>query len=195
MIHDVVLRWVVTVLFVFSADVCVRAIAANRRSATGAVSHALHAVMAIAMVVMAWPWGAELPSRPAMLFFFAAAVWFAVVTVWPGGHRVAGGYHTVMMLAMAWMYAAMGGLSLRRGMTHDVGGQAGHAAHAGHGGHSAAAAVPSVDWVALLNWACMLGFGAAAAYWLYRLVTDPCPGIACQWAMAAGMAVMFAVML
>ena len=91
MIHDVVLRWVVTVLFVFSAGVCVRAIAADRHSAAGTVSHALHAVMAVAMAVMAWPRGTEVPSRPAMLFFAAAAVWFAVDMVRAGGHRVANG--------------------------------------------------------------------------------------------------------
>ena len=43
-----------------------------------------------------------------MIFFLAAAVWFLVVTVRASEHRVANGYHTFMMLAMAWMYAAMG---------------------------------------------------------------------------------------
>ena len=55
MIADLTLRWFVTALFVFSAGVCVAALARNRHSATGLVSHALHAIMAVAMAVMAWP--------------------------------------------------------------------------------------------------------------------------------------------
>lgn len=208
MIHDVTLRWVVTALFVFSAAVCLRAIAAGRHSAASTVSHSLHAVMAIAMAAMAWPRGAELPPRSPMLFFLAAAVWFAAVLLRAGDHRLANGYHTAMMLAMAWMYAAMGGLALPTAAPVAAA-DTGHSGHGGHGGHggSAAAAAPaqSVDWVAALNWGCTLGFGAAAAFWLYRLVTarlapppdgsDPSLGIACQLAMATGMAVMFAAML
>lgn len=207
MIHDLALRWVVTALFVFSAGVCVRAIVANRHSASGTVSHSLHAIMAIAMAVMAWPQGAQLPARLPMLFFFAAAVWFAVITVRASGHRAANSYHTLMMLAMAWMYAAMGGLALPMPAQESTvaAGAGGHGGHAGHAGHGAAGPVQAMDWVGLLNWGCALGFGAAAAFWFYRLVTARLVapsggsgaglGIACQWAMAAGMAIMFAVML
>ena len=62
MIQDMTLRWVVTLLFVFSAGVCVQAIVANRHSAANVVSHALHAIMAVAMAVMAWPRGAALEA-------------------------------------------------------------------------------------------------------------------------------------
>ncbi len=209
MIRDVALRWMVTALFAFSAAVCLRGVAVGRHSAASTISHSLHAVMAIAMAVMAWPRGADLPSRPPMLFFLAAAVWFAVILVRDRGHRLANGYHTAMMLAMAWMYAAMGGLPLpmpTTAMAAADAGHGGHGGHAGHGGHVAAAAPGhSVDWVAGLNWACLVGFGAAAAFWFYRLVTarlappsdgsDPSLGIACQLAMATGMAVMFAAAL
>ena len=58
MIQDIALRWCVTVLFLFSAAVCVRGMVTGRHSPRGAVSHALHAIMAIAMAVMAWPRGA-----------------------------------------------------------------------------------------------------------------------------------------
>lgn len=210
MIADLTLRWFVTALFVFSAGVCVAAIARNRHSATGLVSHALHAIMAVAMAVMAWPRGADLPSRAPMIFFLAAAVWFLVVTVRASEHRVANGYHTFMMLAMAWMYAAMGGLPLPRrqepaptaatsgtsmpGMPGmDMPGSSGHAG-AGPAG-----------WVAMLNWVCAVGFAAAAVFWFYRFVTarvqsssdesHSTVGILCQLAMATGMAIMFAVML
>ena len=114
MIQDLALRWVVTLLFVFSAAVCVQAIAAHRHLVSHVISHSLHAVMAIAMAVMAWPRGAELPTRAPMIFFAAAAVWFAVITLRTTDHRVGNAYHTLMMAAMAWMYAAMGGIPLQK---------------------------------------------------------------------------------
>ncbi len=218
MISDVALRWFVTVLFLFSAAVCVRGIITGRHSPQTLVSHTLHAVMALAMAVMAWPRGAELPTRAPMIFFAAAALWFAVITVAGRQHRVANGYHTLMMLAMAWMYAAMGGLPLRRepsmadmtGMHSFDGASGGHGGHAGHGSHSAGHAAghgggDTAAWVGIVNWVCAVGFAAAAVFWLYRYVTtriapsagtaDAGLGILCQFAMAAGMAIMFAVML
>lgn len=226
MIHDLALRWIVTALLAFSAGVCVSGIARNRHSAANLVGHSLHAVMAIAMAVMAWPWGAELPPRAPMYFFVAAAVWFALVTVRTAGHHLANAYHTLMMLAMAWMYAAMGGLSLRPGGTVptampdkptampdmpaamlDMPGMDGAAGHAGHAGHAAAthSGAESTTWVGTLNWLCAVGFAIATVFWLYRLVTARLQpegdegrssvGILCQLAMAAGMAVMFGVML
>lgn len=228
MIQDVALRWFVTVLFGFSAAVCVRAIVTGRHSRRGMISHGLHAVMAVAMAVMAWPRGADLPTLAPMIFFAAAALWFAVITVTAGEHRAANGYHTLMMLAMAWMYAVMGGLPLQKAAQSDMAGMsdmpdmpgmgaasghAGHAGHAGHGGHgghgSHAAAAHTTDdgaaWIGVLNWVCAVGFGIAAVFWLYRFITvrvqgrDSEPGqsvgILCQVAMAAGMAIMFAVML
>ena len=114
-------------------------------------------------------------------------------------------YHAAMMAAMAWMYAVMGKLIPGQGGDSGQDGHGGHAGHTGHAGHAETAPAPPVDWAALLNWACTLGFGAAAVYWLYRLVivrlrppsdgSDRVLGIACQMAMATGMAVMFAVML
>lgn len=221
MISDLALRWIVTLLFLFSAGVCISAIAKNRHSRENLVSHSLHAIMALAMAVMAWPRGAELPTRAPMIFFLIAAVWFAVLSLRTVGHRVANTYHALMMLAMSWMYAAMGGLPLRRQesqATADMAGMdmagmpvmdssAGHAGHAGHGGASAGmqSGAEPATWVGILNWLCTIGFAAAAVYWLYRFVTarvqprgDEAPssvGILCQLAMAAGMAIMFGVML
>lgn len=218
MIADLTLRWIVTVLFVFSAGVCISAIATNRHSGVNLVSHSLHAIMAIAMAVMAWPRGADLPTRAPMIFFLAAAVWFAVVTVRASAHRVANAYHTLMMLAMAWMYAAMGGLPLSQkgeaaptampGM--DMAGMPGmdgssaHSGHAGHAGGGSSGAEPA-SWVGMLNWVCTIGFTIAAVFWLYRFITARLQpsgdtpqqtfGVLCQLAMATGMAIMFGVML
>ena len=212
MIQDPALRWIVTLLFLFSAGVCIAAIVRNRHSVANLISHSLHAVMAIAMAVMAWPRGAELPARAPMLLFLAAAVWFLIVTVQSTGHRMANSYHALMMLAMAWMYAAMGGLPLRSredsastAMPEMAGMGSGHAGHGGHAGHLAAApsAAESGDWTGTLNWLFTLGFAASAVFWLYRFITTRLKpskdvssvGVLCQLAMAAGMAVMFGVML
>ncbi len=224
MIHDIALRWFVTLLFVFSAGVCLSAILANRHSLPSLISHALHAVMAIAMAVMAWPRGADIPARAPMIFFAAAAVWFVVVTVRTAGHRPANLYHTLMMLAMAWMYAAMGGLPLSKadsgtGMSGTDGmapsaGHGGHGSHAtagdaagatGHAGHSGHSGSDTAVWVGTLNWVCAVGFAVAAVFWLYRYITmrlQPTEesagqglGVLCQVAMATGMAIMFSVML
>lgn len=193
MIHDVALRWFVTLLFVFSAGVCLSAILGNRHSLPSLISHSLHAVMAIAMAVMAWPRGAEIPARAPMIFFAAAAVWFVVVTVRTAGHRRANVYHTLMMLAMAWMYAAMGGLPLSKsdsgtemagmpGMSGPDGmassaGHGGHGSHtpagdaAGHAGHAGHSGADTAAWVGAVNWVCAIGFAAAAVFWLYRYIT------------------------
>jgi hypothetical protein len=210
-IQDLTLRWIVTLLFLFSAAVCFRSIAAGRHSGADVISHSLHAVMAVAMAVMAWPRGADLPPRAPMVFFAAAALWFAVVTARTAGHRAADGYHAAMMLAMAWMYAAMGGLPVP---TDDGGAMAGAdvsmagmgGGHAGHGGGAATGlAAEPLGWYGALNRLCVIAFAVAAAYWLYRFViarlrgsagtADHSVGILCQFAMAAGMGIMFAVML
>lgn len=210
MIQDVALRWVVTLLFGFSAVVCIRAIIGNRHSAAAVISLSLHALMAIAMAVMAWPRGAELPTRAPMVIFAVAALWFAVMTGRNGGQRAANSYHTLMMLAMAWMYAAMGGLPLRTTAHPDMAGMDGMSGmspseHAGHGSHSGHAAGATAGWVGAVNWLFALGFGIAALFWLYRYITTGRQGkeeasgrrvgVLCQAAMASGMAIMFAVML
>jgi len=85
-------------------------------------------------------------------------------------------------------------------------GHAGHAGHTGHGGHGAGdSGTQFAAWVGALNWMCTIGFSVAAVFWLYRLITGRLQsaedeshstvGILCQLAMAAGMAIMFGVML
>ena len=224
MIQDLTLRWIVTLLFVVSAAECVYSLAAGRRSVTSIVGHSLHAIMAVAMAVMAWPSGAALPTRAPMVFFAAAAVWFAVIAIRDAAHRWGSGYHALMMLAMAWMYAAMGGLPLRRTDSSDMdmsgmdgppadgghGGHAGHGGHGGHGGHAghsgagpAASATP--EWVGVLNWVCAVGFAIATVVWIYRYIAARLRGsvessgqqfgMLSRAMMAAGMAIMFGVML
>lgn len=227
MIQDLALRWVVTLLFVLSAVECGYAIAAGKRTVTGMVGQGLHLVMAVAMAVMAWPRGAELPTIAPMVFFLLAAAWFLGVVLTQPDHRIVNGYHALMMLAMAWMYAVMNGRLLpadtppaqQNGPTggghhHGSGGQQ-HGAHAdmsptnmaptgtGDMGHSTHGGYPA--WVDAINWFWTVGFALSALWWSYRGFTDlrtqpRAPAyerlsVIGQAMMAAGMAIMFAVML
>lgn len=221
MIQDVTLRWIVTLLFVLSAAECVFAIAVGHRRWPSVISYSLHAIMAVAMAVMAWPRGAALPTIPPMVFFLLATVWFAVIasTAAAAGHRIATIYHALMMLAMAWMYAVMNGRVLPAGpASSSDAGAGGH--HGGHAsmpgmdmsdmpgmdmGDSAGATTGYPDWIAALNWVCTIGFAVAAVVWLYRYLAARQSrsggdavhqlGMLSQAMMAIGMAVMFAVML
>lgn len=224
MIGDLALRWFVTVLFVLAAAECLYALAVGNRRPATVVSQLLHIVMAVAMAVMAWPWGAALPTVAPMVFFLLATGWFVAVTASPlgTGHRIAGSYHALMMLAMAWMYAVMNGHVLpgQASYVADAGSaQSGASGHAGHAGMNMPGmdmpgmATPMADssglgypaYITTLNWVCTVGFGLAAAYWLVRYLAmrmdrEPSDagvplGCLCQSMMAAGMAIMFGVML
>ena len=211
MIDDLFLRWIVTALFVLSAAECVYAIATGRRVWTHIVSQALHLVMALAMVVMAWPWGMVLPTTGPMLFFAVAALWFVALTFVRAGHRGINAYHAAMMLAMVWMYAVMSGslLPAPSDGTSPAGSVGGHHSMPGMPGMEmpggSAESTGSAPFITGINWLCAVGFALAAVWWLYRYFvqrkaepTQPSHrflGIAAQAMMAAGMAVMFGVML
>lgn len=212
MIADLALRWVVTGLFALSAFECTYALAGSRGRPSAAVSQLLHLAMAIAMVVMAWPRGAELPTQGPMFFFVAAAVWFVAGLVRSGTKHdhLVDGYHAAMMLAMAWMYAVMDGNVIGRYTetvaegSHDMPAMhpAGH-----HGGTAMAVEHVSVQpplWIPAINWLLTIGFVIATAVWLYRYFAGrqrsetPASshfGTLCRAMMAAGMAIMFGVML
>ena len=215
MIQDLPLRWLVTALFVLSAAECSYALATGRRVWTHVIGQSLHFVMAVAMAIMAWPRGAALPTTAPMVFFLFATVWFLLLALAQSGHRGINAYHAVMMLAMAWMYAVMGGSLLAA--PPEGGGEAGiPAAH--HG--SSANSMPGMNmpgmsgsdegpgqplFITGLNWLCAVGFALATVWWLYRYFvarkaepTQPKHrflGTASQAMMAVGMAIMFGAML
>lgn len=222
MIADLTLRWVVTLLFAAAAGECLLTLVVARHHRAAAIGHGLHLLMAIAMAVMAWPRGAALPTTGPMVVFLFATVWFlavAAVVATTAEGRLVNGYHAVMMFAMAWMYAVMNGsilpghaAGISTGSGHGGGG--GHAGHAGHGGGSSnmpamehsAGAVSAPAYIDAVNWFWTVAFAVAAVFWTYRyFVTRRADagttlnlvhfGTLCQAAMAAGMSIMFGVML
>ncbi|MDI3313126.1 MAG: DUF5134 domain-containing protein [Mycobacterium sp.] len=210
MIHDLLLRWMVTGLFVLGAAESGLTILTERRPWTSVVDHGLHFVMAVAMAVMAWPWSAGFPTTGPAVFFLLAAMWFAataIATARTATQRGVCGYHGLMMLAMAWMYALMNGhlLPVRSGTQHrasldtpmpgmDI----------ARMNMSAGGASPS--WVSAVNWIGTLGFALAAVFWMSRVVRTrrnpkrrphasecgpPGHSALAQAVIAAGMSIMF----
>lgn len=111
-IDDIVLRWIVTVLFAASTAGYAYIMSAQRVRSIDSVNHLLHLAMSMAMLVMAWPAGMTRSAVGPMAFFLLAAVWFVfasgrVPSGMPG--RLTNGYHAAKMTAMAWMYAVMAG--------------------------------------------------------------------------------------
>ncbi|AFA74774.1 putative integral membrane protein [Gordonia polyisoprenivorans VH2] len=197
MIDDIVLRWVVTILFALAAAQCAYLMLTRRMPWEAYVGHVLHLVMSVAMLVMAWPFSADWPTAGPMWFFVVAAAWFLVSlalhprlrptddcgcvppTTTPFG-RLAAVYHATMMGAMAWMYAVMNGIVLPGGPTTQ-------AMAMGSPGPSVTVLahnhddmpgmnMPGMDvghhaaqpgYVTPVNWILTIGFALAAAVWLY----------------------------
>jgi hypothetical protein len=208
MTADVALRWVVTVLFGLSVAECAQALLAHRGQWPTVVNHALHLVMSVAMIVMAWPWGMNVPTFPSMLLFLLAALWFAGLglAVSTQTHdRLVNAYHAVMMAAMAWMYAAMNGDLLTGTSAHAPNHPGMNMPGMGTPTTDPTADASGTGWIATVSWLLVAFFAGAAAYWLYRYIGErrAAPrgagalahaGVLCQAFMAAGMAISFAVM-
>ncbi|WP_136450069.1 DUF5134 domain-containing protein [Mycobacterium tuberculosis] len=207
MIHDLMLRWVVTGLFVLTAAECGLAIIAKRRPWTLIVNHGLHFAMAVAMAVMAWPWGARVPTTGPAVFFLLAAVWFgatAVVAVRGTATRGLYGYHGLMMLATAWMYAAMNPRLLPvRSCTEYATEPDGSMPAMDMTAMNMPPNSGSPIWFSAVNWIGTVGFAVAAVFWACRVVMERrqeatqsrLPGSIGQAMMAAGMAMLFFAML
>nr|WP_277349038.1 DUF5134 domain-containing protein [Streptomyces sp. HNM0575] len=152
-----------------------RAVRSSRPA--GGVSHLLHATMAVAMAVMCWPQGMEMPAVPQVVFFAAAALWYPVAAAagGPGGtgpsrsrRMLAALPHSAVMAGMAWMLHAM---NESMGGAHQASGATGHGAAGGH--HGAAPtelATMSLHGTAQQTVAWILGavFLALSLWWLAR---------------------------
>ena len=132
----------------------------------------------------AWPWSAQLPTTEPAVFFLVAAIWFvtiAVVGAQTTARRVLYGYHGLMMLATAWMYAIMNGdlLPLQSMNMPRSGG--------------------APVWFTAVGWFGTLSFAAAAVFWTYRYFVERHSeatrrrslGSLCQAMMATGTTIFF----
>lgn len=202
MIEDLPLRWAVTGLFLLSGVGF--ALVLDRRSWTSAISHGLHLTMAIAMAVMAWPQSRRLPATPAEVFFLAAAVWFVLTAILAArviASRLARSYHAVKMLAMAWMYAVMGG-HLTPTSPHGAPDMSMPGMEMAQAQESTSEAAH--NWIGTGNWVWVAIFAVAALVWGYRFLKlrrrrgkrwwRSRLGSAVQVTTAVGMAIMFAAM-
>lgn len=117
------LRWVFTLVFALTALHGILRSVPPAVALADRVDHALHAVMGLSMIAMAWPWGMDAPALPQVVVFAAGTVWFVCSVPFRGD----GGFrpkkllgtllHAVMMAAMAWMVAVMdsGGMTAGHG--------------------------------------------------------------------------------
>ncbi|OMC52106.1 hypothetical protein A5745_02115 [Mycobacterium sp. IS-2888] len=202
MIDDVLLSWVVTGLCALSAAAWGLALVGRHRSWTEVVRCGLHFAMAVAMAVMVWPWGAQLPATAPAVFFAVAALWFVTLALVPAETvplRTVYGYHALMMLAMVWMYAFIHGLVLpHHSSTH---------LHAGMemADTTASTTAGSPGWIATMNWFWFVGFVAATVFWASGLGIKRSDGSTyrssrslttpAHAAMAAAMSIMFGATL
>lgn len=155
MITHPIQLWIFTIAFICIALYLLARLVSERRNPGQAVSHGLHALMALDMVAMAWPWWEVIPWWPQLILFSVATGWFLVMallrarrivprdavvghTAW---HQLV---HALMMGAMVWMVAVMA-----------PGQGAGHAHH-DHGEMSGAAAAAGLVLVVLLLVAVLL---------------------------------------
>jgi hypothetical protein len=102
---DAALQWTLTIVFA----VCVVLYAGQVRAAEvwqPRVAWSLHALMALAMIAMSWPWGLGVSPITYVLIFTACALFFAYLGLFTArvGHSV---YHAVMMASMVLMALAM----------------------------------------------------------------------------------------
>ena len=202
MIHDIVLRWIITGLSALSAAAWGFAIVSRHRMWIEVVRYGLHFVMAIAMAVMVWPLGAQLPATGPAVFFSLAAVWFVTLALAPAETvplRMVYGYHALMMLAMAWMYTFIHELLLRghSSMHHDT--------DMDMAGKVVQTSAESPGWITVINWFWFVGFVVAALFWTSGFGVKRPDGSSDGWwrslntpaqaTMAAAMSIMFGATL
>lgn len=107
MINDLLLRWIVTALFAVGAIDSIRTLAARRSELRLSITHCLMLLMSLAMIVMAWPQGNQLPLLPLLLLFALGTVTAVVFAVRRTNDRLLHVYTAVMMASMVWMYAVI----------------------------------------------------------------------------------------
>jgi hypothetical protein len=174
----------------------------------------LHALMALAMVAMVWPWGTSLAAAPQIVFFSLAAAWFAVAALLrPGAgsrSRALRGAvpYVLTMAAMAWMLGAMdaamaghggaaGAMADMPGM--DMSGSATTAMTLVDGGQRWTSGLLAAVFLVLAVWWLARGFdharGAAPTGHAHATAGHGAWDLGCHGVMALGMAVMFVLLI
>jgi hypothetical protein len=177
MIGDPAVRWAVTALFGVSVVMYAYVAVAQRDQWTGAVNHLLHFTMSVAMVLMVWRVGLDLPATAPIFFFLLAGVWFLWAAVRASSvfrQRLKTCYYAAMMGAMAWMYALMSGVV--PSVPTQIHSRPDSAVMDMPGMKLPSPDMPSAttgfSWIAAANWIGMAGFAAVALYWSYRFVGE-----------------------
>lgn len=180
------LQWTLTGVFA----VCAALYLAQVGAATAwqsRVAWSMHALMAVAMIAMAWPWGGEISPIGYVLIFTACALYFAYRGLFSVrvGYSV---YHAVMMTSMVLMAVAMSATALPE--TANVGATGGMPgmAMAGDGGVGANASAPA--WVLVTCGASAAFFIGASLWSFFVLIRGPQQPYA-NLLMTAGMGVAF----
>jgi hypothetical protein len=177
MIGETSLRWAVTLLFSVSLAMYAYLVVAQCDRWPGRLTHLLHLTMSVAMVLMVWRVGLDLPAIGPTLFFLVAGVWFVGVAVWASSashQRLKIWYYAAMMGAMAWMYALMSGAV--PGVSTHPHSQPSSAAMDMPGmqppAHDMSPGTTGFSWVSAVNWIGVAAFAAVALYWSYRFVGE-----------------------
>lgn len=208
LIGEPALRWAVTALFGVSVAMYAYLAVAQHDRWTARLTHLLHLTMSVAMVLMVWRVGLDLPAIGPTLFFLLAGLWLVGVAVWASSasrQRLKACYYAAMMVAMAWMYALMSGAVPAASTRPHA--QPNPSAMAMPGmelpSRDMSPATAGFSWVTAANWIGVLAFAAAALYWSYRFIGErrtkwvPPPGRLVWWeplyqaSTAAGTALMF----
>lgn len=191
---------VLTLVFVFTAAICLGSLITRRRRIVGEASltepdivDLTHGVMSIAMIVMVW-WSVWDAVTWAQIAIFAVLA-LALVPSYRGATRrraVDFTGHIALGAAMIWMLAAMP--LLMAGM--DMGDSSGGGAHAGHGTASGMMLQATPAWADAVNLVFVAVCAVAAAWWLWRVIAGRHHRIhaLCHTAMAAGMGGMLVLM-
>jgi uncharacterized protein DUF5134 len=163
------------------------------------VAWSLHALMAVAMIAMAWPWGMRVPPIAYVLLFTASALYFAYLGMFTAhvGHTR---YHASMMASMVLMALAMPVSAMpERPSMADMGAMAGmDMADMGSPmpgmGMADMGVPPTPTWV-MLTCGVTAAFFVGAALWLFFvLIRGPSRPYA-DLLMAAGLGVSFAALV
>ncbi|UEJ82794.1 DUF5134 domain-containing protein [Brachybacterium halotolerans subsp. kimchii] len=198
-----------SVIFVATAVICVLHLAQARGAVSAAdphhaahqgpvatAVHVNHLIMSLAMLLMVWRPVGQVGTWVQVIIFsvFGVLMLAGLPSVHGWIERVGVLTHLVLNAAMVWMLLAM---PLLMGHSMEMSSDE-HAAH--HGGGSMGSMpmqmTPTPAWASTVNWVAVGLSFVVAVWWLVRLLRERGHRVhaACHLLMAAGMALMLALM-